>query len=140
MSRRTSLRSAGTLVLIMTLVASGCGRHTSNDDATEPAAGSHREVCVVTEVVRDDILRRGSFAELVERPTGDRKLIAAASAIALVRTRYDGDLGPYQAAIDHLAQVGRVNAEEQGAPPEPDAKVRASARRLDRDLADGLCT
>jgi hypothetical protein len=131
---------AGILVLAAMLGVIGCGRTGSRDDASAKTPGSHRDVCVIIEVPRKDILEGTPFAELLERPADDRDLLATASAIALVRSKYDGGLGPYEAAIDHFAEVGRVNADGRGTPPRPDAKVRTSARTLDRDLADGLCT
>jgi len=116
-----------------------CGNGGASEDAASNGGRPSLEVCAVLEVSLEHTPNDRSFAALVQGPSDDGDLVGTAAAVFLLRRRYDGDLGPYEPVIDHLADLGRVNAEERGKPPKAGEDVIASARRLDRDLDDGLC-
>jgi len=96
-------------------------------------------VCTVTETVRLRMLDGTSFASLVDLPPRRHPVRGVAAAISLLRSRHRADLGRYEAVVQYLDRVGEVTASGKGDLPTATAAVRASARALDRDLADGLC-
>lgn len=129
-----------TLSLGLVLGLMACGGSKPHDDASPPTGRpSDQQVCAIVDVPRERTLGDHTFAELVDLPPESSDLSGTAAAIFLIRSRYRGNLGPYQPVIDHLAALGRMDADERGDRPEADAAVRRSARRLDRALADGLC-
>lgn len=135
MTRRVRL-----VVLVTALaVASTIGACTKDGRGSDESAGSTSEMCAVTGVLREHFLDRHGFADLVDLPASDPDVEGAAAALYLLRTRYDGDLGPYAPAIDHLASIGREQAANRSADARANDRIRESARKLDRDLAAGAC-
>ena len=138
--RGTLRRSTCALVLLLAVVAasSACSRGGGDGDATERPA--RPAVCRVVSTAHRAILRpdHQTFVDLLgQHPSADNQGAPA----ALLFSRGTADLGPYEPAIDYLIDRYRAWDPAFGDRREPEltATVRASARRLDHDLAAGLC-
>lgn len=128
---RAALAATGVIA-----VAGGC----SHGDPT-PTAGP---ICTVTRVARERILEPEglTFQSLVRQRRRTESNAAVAALVGLTHDAGDRDLGPYGPVIDYLDDRntawtpefrGRVTV------PKRTEAVVASARELDRDLADGMC-
>lgn len=134
-------RRRGALVVASLLVAvalSACSHSRRGGD--DPPAQQTPAVCEVVSTTYRAILRpdHETFAALLDQqPTAANQGAPA----ALLFSRGRSDLGPYEPAVDFLIDRYRAWDPSFGdrTAPELTADVRASARRLDRDLAEGLC-
>jgi len=136
---RSARVATGALAVGLVLGVVACGGDGPHDDAPSVDHRIDTRVCAITEVARKHTVGGRSFAELIELPPTEPDLSGTAAAVFLLRDRHHGTLGPYAPVIDHLAALGKVDAEEHRSVPGVSAGVRTSARRLDRALADGLC-
>lgn len=136
---RRAGRAVHVAVLLAGLAATGlvgCGGGDS-EGSTGPRLG---DVCEAIGIAQRILAPAGvGFADLVDdAPWSDDER----SAVATIRLVGDGvDAGRFQPLLDHLAERHeRELAGEASDPlPEPSDAVRARARELDAELADGGC-
>jgi len=128
--RRAAPAVAGLLLL------AGCSHHHRHPQVGRPA-NEPGSPCQVVGVAYVDSLRpRGlTFEDIVLDRAPHRSIVAVGAglefAVGSIRVP---SLGPYGPAVDYLAS--RAAGKPVG---RPSAEVLASARRLDTDLAKGLC-
>ena len=120
----------------LALALTGCGHH-HHRTAGPTTAPQPAPACEVVGVAYVDILRRHhlTFEQVVRQQAPKPDIVGTGAALSFARgASGHRSMGPYGAVVDYLADrwAGRV------AGPAPE-RVLASARRLDTDLAHGLC-
>lgn len=123
------------LALALTALVPACA---SSDSRPLRPDETRAATCEATAVVREHMLDGVSFAEVVELRRDDTLFEGISAAVALSRANPETRPGPYGPVIEYLAAQAKTRA---GQPTEVplDEEVRRSARRLDRDLAAGMC-
>jgi hypothetical protein len=130
----------GALAVAVLLLSAGCGRNDQGGESRRSTVSTRtEEMCRLTEVERDHRKAGETFTDLIEGDPEGTSVRGAAAGLALLRSRFSRDLGPYGPALDHLIAIGRAQARGSDRLPTVDEAVRRSARRLDRDLAAGAC-
>lgn len=143
MTRAAIVRRCSPAALAVALAAGlgACGCQVLDDGGDSDVA-----VCDVVGYAHRELMApdRVTFEELVAaaEPTEDQQAIGATLVFL---DDDDQDLGPYAPAVEFLAErfvaadaAADPTVEDRAEPEATDAVV-ASAARLDRDLADGLC-
>lgn len=134
---RSALREAVVVAVAVLLMASACSKSDDAEATTPPP------VCGALQVATKYMTeKKVTFTGLVAEKKRTETNAGISGLLFIGASGEKGDLGPYKAAITYLADRNTAWAPEfatEMTVPDRTPEVIESARRLDRDLSDGLC-